>query len=178
MDDKEKQIEEKTVLEDATSEEKSDPELQNTLHETGIKDFIEETQDLIDNKNSLLVAFGTIGTIIITLLASFFYLLGDSFHRGYLKAFNIENTLFPVSFQQCLLIGLHALKSVGFKVVPTLAAFIGGLLFLFLYIALMWPEKTGDLNPQTIAEKKTEQKDIFHLLSKGHSSPQCILFLY
>ncbi len=64
------------------------------------------------------------GPVIITLFASLFYLLGDSFHRGYLKAFNIPGDLFRLSFQETVLSGFTAFVILGFKIVPAAAIFV------------------------------------------------------
>jgi len=83
------------------------------------------------------------GTIIITLLTALLYLIGNSFHRGYLEAFNIKDELFPASFQESLLIGLHALKSLGFALLGEGLLLIFILFLLFGPIAFKLSEKTG-----------------------------------
>lgn len=115
----------------------------------------EENLNSTDNKNTEFLRGLLNGTVIITLITSMLYLLGDSYHRGYLREFNIENSFFPISFQATLLTRLRALKSL-LSFVPTflLVFFIFGVFYYFGRIAFMLPEKTSA--PMTAEGIKTK----------------------
>lgn len=71
---------------------------------------------------------------ILPIISAGLYLLGFSYHQGYLEAFGIEDSLFPLATDKALLFGFFAF--VSFSLVPMLYIVAAVLLLFFTVLVV------------------------------------------
>jgi hypothetical protein len=66
---------------------------------------------------------------VVPVLSVGLYLMGDTYHQAYLKAFGLDDSLFPLATEKALLFGFSALERFG--LVPMLSTVLAGFFLLF-----------------------------------------------
>lgn len=105
--------------------------------------------------------------ILVTSLTAFFYLVGISFHQGYMSEFGITSKVFPLPFNEAILNGfatsIHILWSSKWYILYTI---IG--IFILIVLLTLIDEKI--IRTEVIKDQKQQEKSNTHNESKKSNS--------